>query len=62
MITVLLIEDHAIVRAGLGRLLSVRPHIVLHSADTAEEALAKLRTFQAELIILDLNLPGLSGF
>jgi DNA-binding NarL/FixJ family response regulator len=62
MTTLLLIEDHAIVRAGLGRLLSARPHIVVHGADTAEDGLAKLKALKPDLIVFDLNLPGLSGF
>ncbi len=62
MTTLLLVEDHAIVRAGLGRLLSTRPDVVLHNVVTADEALARIRAAIPELIVLDLNLPGLSGF
>ncbi len=62
MTTLLLVEDHAIVRAGLSRLLSARADVILQSAVTAEEALAQIKTAMPELIILDLNLPGLSGF
>ncbi|HEY1613778.1 MAG TPA: response regulator transcription factor [Rhizomicrobium sp.] len=62
MTVLLLIEDHAIVRAGVSRLLSARPDIVIHGMATAEEGLAALKTITPELIVLDMNLPGISGF
>ena len=58
---VLIIDDHAIVRDGLARLLAADgDHAVSHAAD-GREALALARTLRPELIVLDLNLPGLGG-
>jgi DNA-binding NarL/FixJ family response regulator len=58
---ILLVDDHAIVRDGLRRLLLASfPHEVHEAADGAE-ALAALRRQTIDLVILDLNLPGLGG-
>jgi two-component system invasion response regulator UvrY len=58
---ILLVDDHAIVRAGLRRLLESRtPHTVHETAEGAE-ALALVRAKPIDLVILDLNLPGLGG-
>ncbi len=57
----LLVDDHAIVRDGLKRLLASRfPDVMLEASD-ASEALAVLRRQPVDLVILDLNLPGLGG-
>lgn len=61
MATVALVEDHALVRSGLRLLLESFAHTVTFEAGTAEDALANLAPGQAEVIILDLNLPGMSG-
>ena len=58
---ILLVDDHAIVRDGLRRLLLASfPHEIYEAAD-GEEALATLREQPIGLVILDLNLPGLGG-
>ncbi len=58
---VLLVEDHSIVRAGLRGLLATIPGIVTFEAATGPDALALMRDARPELIILDLNLPGIGG-
>ena len=58
---VLIIDDHAIVRDGLARLLAADgDHAVSHAAD-GREALLLARSLRPDLIVLDLNLPGLGG-
>lgn len=59
---VLLIDDHAIVRAGLRRLLAPLPQWEILEAANGRDALAVLRTEQPEFVVLDLNLPGIGGF
>lgn len=59
---VLIVDDHPIVRAGLRRLLAGEPGMELAEAASGEEAMAKLRSFLPDLMILDLNLPDLGGF
>ncbi|HEY1876107.1 MAG TPA: response regulator transcription factor [Rhizomicrobium sp.] len=58
---VLVVEDHAIVRAGIRRLLDERGDIEVREAATGETALAEITSREFALVILDLNLPGLAG-
>jgi two-component system, NarL family, invasion response regulator UvrY len=61
MTRIVIVDDHAIVREGLVRLLAALPDIELIEADTGEKSLAVVRQIRPQLIILDLNLPGLGG-
>ena len=58
---VLVVEDHAIVRAGIRRLLDERGDIDVLEVATGEAALAEITSRDFALVILDLNLPGLAG-
>jgi DNA-binding NarL/FixJ family response regulator len=58
---ILLVDDHSIVRAGLRGLLATIPRTETFEAATGEDALALVRSARPELVILDLNLPGLGG-
>jgi two-component system invasion response regulator UvrY len=60
-VRVLLVDDHAIVRAGLRRLFAVLPDLQISEAATGREALTLVRAELPALVILDLNLPGLGG-
>jgi two-component system, NarL family, invasion response regulator UvrY len=58
---ILLVDDHAVVRAGVHRLLATEPSISILEAQSGQEALEICGREQFDLIILDLNLPGSSG-
>jgi two-component system invasion response regulator UvrY len=58
---ILLVDDHAIVRAGLRRLLAMVSDAEIFEATTGRESLALARSQSLDLIILDLNLPELGG-
>ncbi len=61
-ITVLLVEDHPIVREGIRRLLSVdKDIVVVGEADSAEEALRQAQFFSPQVVLMDIRLPGASG-
>lgn len=58
---VLLVDDHAIVRDGLKRLLADLDVGPILEAPTGRAALDLARAERPELVILDLNLPDLGG-
>jgi two-component system invasion response regulator UvrY len=57
--TILIVDDHAIVRDGLRRLLAGEGEIL--EAANGRDAIALVRARAPELTVLDLNLPGLGG-
>jgi len=58
---ILVVDDHAIVRSGIRRLLAEKPDIQLSEAASGEDALEQVGGNAFQLLILDLNLPGLGG-
>lgn len=58
---ILLIDDHAILRAGLKRLLMEDIGAEVGEAGNADEALLQLRDAQWDVALLDISLPGRSG-
>jgi len=61
-LTLLVVDDHEVVRQGLVALLVRRPrfHVVAQAA-TVAEALAAARRFEPDLIVMDVRLPDGSG-
>lgn len=61
-IRIMIIDDHPVVRAGLASMLSTQPDIdVAASASSGQEALALLDSITADVILMDLRMPGMSG-
>jgi DNA-binding NarL/FixJ family response regulator len=61
MTGILVVDDHAIVRSGIRRLLASKPDVQLSESATGEDALEQVCAASFQLLILDLNLPGLGG-
>jgi two-component system, NarL family, invasion response regulator UvrY len=61
-IRILLVDDHAIVKAGFRRLLEqqVNYHVIAEAGD-AETAYALFVEHQPDVVVLDLSMPGASG-
>lgn len=59
-IRIAIVDDHALVRAGLVRLLSARYDVIGEAADAAS-ALALVRRAAPDLLLLDLSLPDRDG-
>jgi two-component system response regulator NreC len=58
-VTLVLADDHAVVRSGLRLLLEAEPgHEVVAEASTAEDALRYARAHRPSVLVLDLNMPG----
>src|SRR5690606_35560074 len=61
-IRVLLVDDHAVVRAGYRFLLSYHEDIeVVAEAGSGDEALALLAEQAADIVVVDLTMPGMHG-
>src|SRR5687768_15702472 len=59
---ILLVDDHAIVRAGLKRLLEDEFRgVTVAEAATADEAEASVAAMKPDIVVLDISLPGRSG-
>ncbi len=58
---VLIVEDNADAREGLRLLLTFAGHEV-ETAEDASDGLDKLRTFQPEIALIDIGLPGVDGY
>ena len=62
MIRVLVVDDHPIVRQGLVAVLGDQADLeVIGAAASAEEALEFATQLQPDVVLLDLELPGLDG-
>jgi two-component system KDP operon response regulator KdpE len=59
--TVLIVDDNPQIRRALRAILISQGFVVM-DARTGEEALDLIRKERVELVLLDLNLPGMSGF
>jgi PAS domain S-box-containing protein len=59
---VLLIDDDDLIRSSVQAILEVLGHTSVNTAQSGEEALALLEAgFEPDLVILDMNMPGLGG-
>ena len=62
MIGVIVVDDHPIVRQGLVAALEDESDLkAIGSAGSAEEALDLIRSLRPDVVLLDLELPGLDG-
>jgi two-component system invasion response regulator UvrY len=62
MTTILLVDDHPIVREGYRRLLERQPdYKIVAEAGNAAEAYQAYRSASPDVVIMDLSLPGASG-
>lgn len=61
-ITVLLVDDHQIVRVGFRRLIETTSDIrVLAEAQSGEESYQLVYDLRPDVIIMDINMPGIGG-
>jgi DNA-binding NarL/FixJ family response regulator len=59
---IVLIDDHVVVRDGIAALLALETDLeVVGSAGSVASGVELVRTTQPDLVVCDLNLPGISG-
>ncbi len=59
---VIVVDDHTLVRAGIRELLSTTDDIcVVGEATNGAEAMGLIRQQEADLLLLDLSMPGVAG-
>lgn len=58
---VLLIDDHALVRKGIEALLQSRGIEIAASVGSGQEGLEKAQQLMPDIILLDMNMPGMTG-
>jgi DNA-binding NarL/FixJ family response regulator len=62
VITLLIVDDHPVLRDGLAALIDTVPNVaVVAQADTAERAVRAAQAHRPDVVLMDLNLPGASG-
>lgn len=62
MITVLVADDHAMVRTGIVRMLDDAPDIsVIGQACSGEDAISQCRELQPAVVLMDVRMPGIGG-
>lgn len=60
--TLLIVDDHAGFRAGARALLEAAGFLVLGEAATGEDALVEAERLRPDVVLLDVQLPGIDGF
>jgi DNA-binding NarL/FixJ family response regulator len=59
---ILVVDDHALVRAGIRALISMIDGVeVVGEAGNGDEALSLVQTLQPDLVLLDITMPGMNG-
>lgn len=62
MISVLIVDDHDLVRLGLTRILDDFPDIkIIGNAATGEAALKRVRELKPDVVLMDVLMPGIGG-
>lgn len=62
MISVLLVDDHTVVRTGFRLLLESTPDVrVIAEADSGEAACRRFDETPPDVVVLDLSMPGIGG-
>lgn len=62
MISVLLTDDHVLVRTGIRRLLEDSKQIIIAGeADCGEDSVTLAQQLKPDIILMDVNMPGIGG-
>ncbi|MGZ4109055.1 MAG: response regulator [Actinomycetota bacterium] len=60
---VLVVDDHEVVRQGIKMVLETDPELeVVGEAASGEDAIDRVRELRPNVVVMDIGMPGLSGF
>lgn len=60
--TVLVVDDHDLIRMGICKLLAEVPGItVIGQASSGEEAITRVRELSPDIVFMDVRMPGIGG-
>ena len=63
MVSIVVADDHKIVREGLIRLLEAREDFtVIGEASNGEEAVSLVMNMRPDIVLMDINMPKLNGY
>jgi DNA-binding NarL/FixJ family response regulator len=61
-IKLILVDDHAVVRSGLRRLLELNKQVeVIAEADSGEQAYQCYGELKPDIVVMDISMPGMGG-
>jgi two-component system response regulator NreC len=61
-IKILLVEDHAVVRAGVRLLLNAQPDMeVVGELDNGQDLLKRVEQLRPDVVVMDISMPGVNG-
>jgi DNA-binding NarL/FixJ family response regulator len=59
---VLIVDDHTLYRKGLRSMFDLEPDIeVVGEASDGSEAIEQVETYQPDIVLMDINMPGMDG-
>jgi two-component system, NarL family, response regulator len=62
MIRILAVDDHALLRKGLAAVVNAEPDMKLVAeASNGEDAIEKFRIHHPDIVLMDIQMPGLNG-
>lgn len=62
MIRILAVDDHALLRKGLAAVVNAESDLkLIAEATNGEDAIEKFRTHRPDVVLMDLQMPGLNG-
>ena len=62
LINILLVDDHELVRTGISRIIDdVRGMKVIGEAESGEDAVKWCRSNHPDVVLMDINMPGIGG-
>jgi NarL family two-component system response regulator LiaR len=61
-IRIMIVDDHAVVRSGLGAFIATVPDLdLVGEAENGEQAVVRAKSLKPDIILMDLMMPGMDG-